>query len=203
MSLRPVIGFEGRYSVTEGGRVWSEPRVGLRGPMGDKWLKLSLAAHGYLTVNLYPLGSTKPKHCLVHRLVASAWLPPPARPEQIEINHKDGIKAHCEATNLEWCTSSENKLHANRIGLIPPASPAKLAHARRNAVALRALSDADVKQVAALLACGLSQDRVAKRLCVSQATISRIHQGKTYKQQLSDGIKIEDAKLEQGEWTAN
>jgi len=37
--------------------------------------------------------------------------------EQLEVNHKDGNKLNNRLDNLEWCTSSENKIHALTTGL--------------------------------------------------------------------------------------
>lgn len=53
----------------------------------------------------------------MHRLVAEAFLP---NPEQLpEVNHKDTDKGNNAFTNLEWSTSSDNKLHATAHGLYP------------------------------------------------------------------------------------
>lgn len=55
----------------------------------------------------------------VHGLVARAFVPNPLRLP--EVNHKDGVKANCKASNLEWVTRSGNKNHAVDNGLNPLA----------------------------------------------------------------------------------
>lgn len=64
---------------------------------------------GYLTVNLYSNGYMKT--CLVHRLVADAFLPNPyGLPE---VNHKDEDRSNPDLSNLEWCDSSYNKRYSS------------------------------------------------------------------------------------------
>ena len=51
----------------------------------------------------------------VHRVIATLFV------ENLDskpcVNHKDGNKLNNNAENLEWCTHSENTIHAYRIGL--------------------------------------------------------------------------------------
>ena len=77
---------------------------------------------GYERVGLRKKGVQKGHY--VHRLVAEAFLTPePGRPF---VNHKDGNKANNNLENLEWCTQSENQIHAYQLGL--QKSHAELMH---------------------------------------------------------------------------
>lgn len=64
-------------------------------------------------MTLYKNGT--PKQCLVHRLVAEAFIDNLGNKAQI--NHIDGNKQNNKIDNLEWCTSSENNKHAHATGL--------------------------------------------------------------------------------------
>ena len=115
---RAVKGYEGIYSISNFGRVYSRPRkvvynTGKKVKQAGKLLKSSINKEGYLYVNL-----TKHSECKqvkVHRLVAIAIIYNPEN--KPEVNHKDGDKTNSLYSNLEWNTKSENILHAYRIGL--------------------------------------------------------------------------------------
>lgn len=53
---------------------------------------------------------------LVHRLVAVAFVEDPDDdPKKDTVNHIDGNKMNNNASNLEWCTLSQNSVHARQI----------------------------------------------------------------------------------------
>ena len=113
---KPIEGYEGLYEVSNLGRVKSLERyVGKRHHIKEKYLTNDVNQKGYCRVLLSMNG--KAKHYAVHRLVAEAFIP--NKQNKPQINHIDGNKANNCATNLEWCTASENLIHARLKGLNP------------------------------------------------------------------------------------
>jgi len=112
---KDVPGYEGKYQVSNLGNIKSlakslkngktkeEKILSIKGTCGNGYYKITLSKNGKL------------KTWLVHKLVAQSFLYKPDY--KVEINHKDGNKLNNKIDNLEYCTSSENKLHAFRTGL--------------------------------------------------------------------------------------
>lgn len=65
--------------------------------------------------NGYQIVTLDGKQLLVHRLVASHFLPNPYN--HPEVNHKDGDKSNNHVANLEWCSRDQNIQHALETGL--------------------------------------------------------------------------------------
>jgi len=73
-----------------------------------RYLTQRISTSGYLQLDLRVNGITK---CyMVHRLLAEYFIPNPENKPCI--NHKDGNKLNNNLSNLEWCTYSENLVHA-------------------------------------------------------------------------------------------
>lgn len=89
------------YAIFEDGRVHSG--------------KLDLILAQRTNSNGYQIVTLDGEQLAVHRLVALHFIPNPYQHPQV--NHKDGIKAHNDVDNLEWCSAEFNAQHALETGL--------------------------------------------------------------------------------------
>ncbi len=103
-----VEGFEGLYSVTKDGRVYSHSRLvpfkNTKRLVKGRWLKATTDSQGYPRVDLRKDNKTHPNY--VHRLVAIAFIP--NETGLPIINHKDEDKTNNNVDNLEWCDNQYN-----------------------------------------------------------------------------------------------
>jgi predicted XRE-type DNA-binding protein len=110
---KPIKGFEGRYEVSNLGRVKSLDMEVFNGRAyynkTGRILKVSKSGN-YQVVSL-----GKSTRRLVHRIVAETFLENPH--DKKTVNHKDGNKDNNKVDNLEWLTQKENNLHARINGL--------------------------------------------------------------------------------------
>lgn len=180
--LRPIAGFDGSYSVTSDGRVLSHPRtVDRRGKsmtVPGRWLQSFPDRAGYLVVALSIGG--KPKHHLVHRLVAGAWLQNPSPATRKQVNHLSGVTSDNRHTNLEWCTPQENVLHSFRV-LGRVHGPGVREHAKRMGTAQRTLTAEQVLNARARKAAGETLTSIAASLNLSMATTHSLIHRRTYR----------------------
>ena len=108
--------YEGLYQISGLGRVKSIGYIGCN-QTGKFWyhnreliMKPEIIKDGYYRIGLRKNKITK--HFLIHRLVATVFIPNPNN--LYCINHKDENKANNSVSNLEWCTQSYNNSYGNR-----------------------------------------------------------------------------------------
>lgn len=131
-------------------------------------LKQGSDKHGYKMVRLYRNGDSCMKK--VHRLVAQAYLE--EYDENLQVNHKNGVKWDNCLENLEMVTSSENHRHAFKIGLKDQKGE------KNNASKLSAY---EVTMIRFLVEkAGINQKDIAKLFGVSKATVCNIINYKTW-----------------------
>lgn len=153
--IKSVKGFEGRYSITRDGRLWSH-KWGIF--IGCK------SAYGYLRASL-PRGDGTYKTVYLHRLVAEAFIPnPDGKPC---VNHKDSNRENNRVDNLEWVTHQENTVHMHTNGR---ANQARRGMKNGNA----RYTEEQIKQV---IESPLPPRKAAKVYGVSHSYISKLRAG--------------------------
>lgn len=115
---RDIKGYDGRYQVSNYGRVRSLRLNKINGKFKTLIIKPS-SRKGYLLYGLSKNGKTKTYSA--HRLVALSFIENPNGYDQI--NHKNGIKNDNRVINLEWCNGSMNIRHAYDNNLINKKQP--------------------------------------------------------------------------------
>lgn len=111
---KDMVGFEGRYQVSNHGRIRSI--LTNHGKYQEKLKKARPRSNTckYLYVQLSV--KDKPYHEAVHRAVAKAFIPNPENKPYV--NHLDSDPYNNHAHNLEWCTNSENIKHGYHQGFM-------------------------------------------------------------------------------------
>jgi hypothetical protein len=152
-----------RYRVDREGAVWAIPKT-----RPERKIKQQPCQRGYMKVYLCEKSQVKMK--LVHRLVAEKYIPNPENKPQV--NHIDGCKANNHVSNLEWCTASENAIHAFQNGLrtVPDSNGNNSGNVK--------LSEEDVIIIKERLSKGERNIDIAKDYDVHPQTISSIKLGK-------------------------
>jgi hypothetical protein len=100
-TFKYIHGFNEAYAITSRGRVYSF--------ISCRFMAISVRKDGYCQIMLK--GRVQR---YIHRLVADHFLTP--SPE-LEVNHIDGDKSNNNVSNLEFVSSRDNKLHAEKLGL--------------------------------------------------------------------------------------
>ena len=129
------------------------------------------AGTDYQIINLSKLDGSK-RTFRVHRLVMMAFNPV-ENMNELEVNHIDGNKKNNKLENLEWCTASENQIHAFKTGLNKPRKGEESNFSK--------LTEDDVKKVFELREKGLLQKEIAEIVGCTKSNISCILRKKSWK----------------------
>lgn len=161
---RPVVGYEGRYEVSDRGRVRS-----LVGPHGPRKTPVVLKGgpdtYGYRTVVLCNDGSRKTR--TVHQLVLIAFRGP--KPSDKEASHINGLRDDNRLENLLWETSARNKARMVGHGTVPRPQGEKSGTAK--------LTDEQVAEIRRRREIGDRNKDIAADFGISKAEASRIATG--------------------------
>jgi len=163
-----IQGYEGLYSITSDGRVWSH--------RCQKWMSAGDNGKGYKFVHLYLNQSSS--RFYVHRLVASAFLDNPDSLPQV--NHIDGVKDNNRVSNLEWSSLRHNMRHAWDEGLCRVWEKQVESVTAYNKTK-RSLSDEQVRDIRKQHGRGDSARSLARKHGVQSGTVSQIVNGQSYK----------------------
>ena len=143
------------YAVNEYGDVFSFT--------AKRFLKTNISSStGRCRVNLYD-GQSNAKTVEVHRLVALMFLDNPNNYNTV--NHIDGNILNNHVSNLEWCTSEYNSIHAARTGLSK----------------VRSLDEQTVINVLSMMEEGYRNKGISDICGISYHVICKIRQGENYR----------------------
>jgi hypothetical protein len=165
---RPIAGYEGRYEVSDRGRIKS--LTGLHGIRRDLIMKLYAdKPYGYLRVRLKQRGIGHT--FLVHQLVLIAFVGP--RPAGMVSRHLDGNNIRNTPDNLVWGTQLENVHDSMAHGTFRVA-PKRLGIAHHS-------TKLNEDQVLEIFSSTETTYVLAKRFNVKRGSISAIKKGKSWK----------------------
>lgn len=144
-------------------------------PIGNIYNRHGILLIGGVNRTGYKQVVVNNKTQFVHRIVAQTFI---ANPNNLPcINHKDGNKLNNTVDNLEWCTHSENTIHAYETGL-----ESKVCGEQHRA---HKLTEEDVKYIRRVY---LKRDEnfgavaLAKLLGVDRTTILDVVNNKTWRE---------------------
>lgn len=163
---RPIAESNGRYEVSDAGRVRSLWAARGRRP-APLLLKPLVDREGYIRFRL--IVGDKRKDRMAHILVLRAFVGPRGPGQQTR--HLNGDKSDNRVANLAWGTCAENMADKVRHGTVPSGS--------RNGRAK--LDESKVREIRRLHRAGQTQRSLSRNYAVSKTTIRDIVIGKTWR----------------------
>jgi len=163
----PVVGHEGKYEVSDAGRIRSLPRKRWQGKVyclvNGTELKPGRCKSGHTTVSICGVSA------YVHRMVLEAFVG--ECPPGMECCHWDGRPSNNRLDNLRWDTRKSNRADQLRHGTLPRGE--KNAHAK--------VTEAQISQIRDLCErSDLTRKEVGRMYGISGKSVSDIHLRKTW-----------------------
>jgi len=159
---KPVVGYEEHYEVSYTGKIKSLRMNRELTPRPGPYLRVHLCK------------DKKAKDFYIHRIVAATFLGD--CPEGMYVNHLDGNKINNNAGNLEYCTPSENNLHAFRTGLKKPTDT------RGEKSGMSKLTEAQAREIYKRAHSGTEMLKdIAEDYPIDKTIVSKIKLGKLWK----------------------
>jgi len=161
---KDVVGYEGLYQISSHGRVKSfQPRW-----KKDRILRPLIGLYFFFTLTKNGVPKTNHLHRIL--MMAFKWVD---GCENLTVNHKNGNKLDNRFENLEWCTTSENILHAFESGLTVAPKGSK----RWNSI----LSEQDIPAIRKMNLEGVKIKSIASQYNVTEGAIYGITRGVTWR----------------------
>lgn len=166
---KDVISLKGLYEISNRYRIRSLDKD-IVNSIGRKCFIKGVILNPIIPINRYPYitirEGKKKRNIYIHRLIAIHFLPNPENKPCV--NHINGIKSDNRIENLEWCTVSENSIHAfkNNLQVIKKGEDccnSKLTE--KNVIAIKRLYRLNRK---------FNRSRVAEKLNVNVNTVMGI-----------------------------
>lgn len=159
----PNMIFKQEYRIDTKGNIWTPFR-------GWSLMSQMTNKQGYKEIFLYTENYGR-KSFKIHRLVMETFKPI-KNSSELQVNHIDGNKSNNDINNLEWCTRSENILHAFKTGLEQKPKGEKNGSHK--------LTDLEVQDICERLSRKETLQSIADIYHVSKATIGHIKQRRNW-----------------------
>lgn len=180
---KDIEGFEGKYQVSDKGRVKSLPRFKRK---TERILKGSPTQQGYLLVQLRDKAySGGRKSMLVHRLVMLAFQPCEVQ-DELFVNHKDLDVTNNRLDNLEWVTHQENADHFWREHVDPTRHLTQVGAAHHLSVLTDELVIEFRRRWELVKGIYGERSKLAREFGIAESTARLVTNGKTWKHLLPE-----------------